>query len=413
MRESEAVRDGSSPGGTPPDPQVWRGGVSAGPRDRGRGFVDVLHGIRERGEYVTVDSLLDTFRRSRRSVERGQDRALRSVAQLIDDVGELPPMLIEDFLPDRSLFLLAGKPKAGKSFLALDIADAVCQGSAVLGKYRVNRAGPVVYVGMEDGEIEIVKRLRQRGLCEGDKRRLYYITDSFVLTDEENLAEFREEVERLEPSLIVIDTAAEALGIRDWLNRSEIIDKVAPIRRLAREVCTVLLVAHNRKAEGDGGDEIAGSNAFAGAVDGWISTQRVERCANGNRRMFLRIEGRGGVRGEIVAEMDTLTLGFSVVVPEQLEAEARESHGCAVSAARKTRFEQVLRSIAALGDGATVTSIVSASGLSRSTAVRLLAEMVKCGEVEVGGWRPGGEAKDGKDGRSGRPAPVYRIGDRF
>jgi RecA-family ATPase len=112
----------------------------------------------------------------------------------------------------------------------------------VLGHYPVNRPGPVVYAGMEDGEIEIVKRLKQRGLCKGDDWDLYYITDSFILTDPANLAEFRKDVEEKSPSLIVIDSAVEAMGIRDWLNRSEIIEKVAVIRKLAREVCSVLVM---------------------------------------------------------------------------------------------------------------------------------------------------------------------------
>ena len=42
-------------------------------------------------------------------------------------------MLIENLLPDHSLFLLTGKPKAGKSFLALDIADSICRGAPALG----------------------------------------------------------------------------------------------------------------------------------------------------------------------------------------------------------------------------------------------------------------------------------------
>src|SRR5689334_5649174 len=93
------------------------------------GFDDVFREMRERGELVSVNDLLGAFaRQDAPLVERVSGRALRSVAQLMEDVGELPPMLIEGLLPDRSLFLLAGKPKAGKSFLALDIADAVCQG---------------------------------------------------------------------------------------------------------------------------------------------------------------------------------------------------------------------------------------------------------------------------------------------
>ena len=76
-------------------------------------------------------------------------------------------------------------------------------------------------------------------------------------------------------------TAAEALGIRDWLNRSEIIEKVSPIRRLAREVCSVLLVAHNRKADGDGGEIVGASDIPASTTEGapargmtWAGVQR-------------------------------------------------------------------------------------------------------------------------------------------
>jgi predicted ATP-dependent serine protease len=339
---------------------------------------------------------------SQEQAARSPGRTLRSVAELMDDVGELPPMLIEGLLPDRSLFLLAGKPKAGKSFLALDIADAVCRGVPVLGHYRVNRPGPVVYAGMEDGEIEIVKRLKQRGMCKGDGRDLYYVTDSFILTEPANLAEFRRDVEEKSPSLIVIDTAAEAMGIRDWLNRSEIIEKVAAIRKLAREVCSVLLVAHNRKAEGDGGDEIAGSNAFAAAVDGWISTQRVERRENGNRRLFLRIEGRGGVRGEIVVEMDTNTLGFSMEPPEQVLMDALASQDDSVAAARQPRYQHVRQAIADLGERATVPAIAEMIRFSHKTTRALVRDLIEKGEVEDMGGLVKMES-------GGRPALTYRL----
>ena len=86
---------------------------------------------------------------------------------------------------------------------------------------------------------------------------------------------------------------AEALGIKDWLNRSEIVEKVGLLRDLARQICAALLVSHNRKSDGESGDEIAGSNAFTGAVDGWISAYKAESLPNGNRRLFLRTETEG------------------------------------------------------------------------------------------------------------------------
>src|SRR5204862_4511919 len=146
---------------------------------------------------------------------------------------------------------------------------------------------------------------------------LYCMTDSFPLTEPDEYALFREKARALAPSLIVIDTAAEALDIGDWINRAEILAKISPIRRLARNLCTILLVAHNRKAEGDMGDEIAGSNALAASVDGWISAHKVERRPAGNRRLFLRVEGRGGVGHELIAEMDHESLKFTLVPEEE------------------------------------------------------------------------------------------------
>src|SRR5205807_8902562 len=180
-----------------------------------------------------------------------------------------------------------------------------------LGTLSVNRQGPVLYLALEDGKVELARRLARRGFKRGP-HALYFVSEPFSLNDPVNIARFREIAQDLAPTLIVIDTAAEALDIRDWINRAEILTKIGPIRRLAREVCTVLLIAHNRKAEGDMGDEIAGSNALAGAVDGWISAHKVERRPNGNRRLFLRVEGRGGVGHELVAEMDHETLHFNL-----------------------------------------------------------------------------------------------------
>ena len=63
-------------------------------------------------------------------------------------------------------------------------------------------------------------------------------------------------------------------------------------------------------------------NALAGARTGWISAHKVERRPNGNRRLHRRIEGRGGVRHELIAEMDHNTLHFDLIPAEQADSEA-------------------------------------------------------------------------------------------
>ena len=70
----------------------------------------------------TVCKLLDEIEGESCGVETQQLPAIETADELIADAGRLPPMLVDQLLPDKSLFLLTGKPKAGKSFLALDMA---------------------------------------------------------------------------------------------------------------------------------------------------------------------------------------------------------------------------------------------------------------------------------------------------
>ena len=327
----------------------------------------------------------------------GVELPIRGDKAFLAKVGNPPPMLIEGILPDRSLFLLSGKPKAGKSFLALDMAYAVRQGLDVFGKYKVNHPGPVVYLAMEDGEYEIANRLlaRGRGREAEDSAGISICAERFVLSDPERMDILRAQLEEIKPSLLIVDTAAEALGIRDWLNRGEITDKVGSLRDLARQVCAVLLVSHNRKSEGDAGDEIAGSNAFTGAVDGWISAYKAEALANGNRRLFLRTEGRGGVRGELAVEMDTKTLHFTALSAEEA-AQGKEN------AAKDQVAEQVKQAIEGYGGRATTKQISDFWEWSQPTTSRRIQTLVASGFLTETGERFA-------SGQGGPTSAFYRL----
>jgi hypothetical protein len=376
----------------------------------------VLRIIRKTMSAAALHKLLDQIGdEQQQGIPIPQIPGFKTAEDLMADAGHLPPMLVDRLLPDHSLFLLTGKPKAGKSFLALDIADSVCRGTPALGSLRVNRPGPVLYLALEDGHVELARRLTQRGHQSPTTNNqqpitnnLYFITDAFSLTEPRQLARFTEQATSLQPSLIVIDTAAEALEIQDWINRAEILTKIAPLRRLARDLCTILLVAHNRKAEGDMGDEIAGSNALAGAVDGWISAHKVERRENGNRRLFLRIEGRGGVGHELIAEMDHATLKFSLIPPEQLDADTAAAREHLSLARRQVRHETTRAALHSLGGRSTISELATAMGTTYKIAWTLVREMAALGEIEEMDRSDRVQPEEG----AGRPAPVYRLINR-
>ena len=346
------------------------------------------------------ETLFTVWNELLRGAAAAEDTAFATLGdtRFLAHVGNPPPMLIEGLLPDKSLFLLSGKPKAGKSFLALDMAYAVRTGADVFGKYKVSRPGPVVYLGMEDGEYEIANRLLARGVRAGGEPGIEICARRFCLSDPARLAALRGGLEALSPSLLIVDTAAEALGIRDWLNRSEITEKVGVLRDLARQICAVLLVSHNRKSEGEAGDEIAGSNAFTGAVDGWISAYKAESLPNGNRRLFLRTEGRGGVRGELAVEMDTKTLHFSALSLEEA------AHGKEEKKVDETVLRSVRLAIEGYGGKATLKQIADWNEWSFPTTARRIQELLHSGDVTDTGERLSS---------GGRAAILFALRDFF
>ncbi len=89
---------------------------------------------------------------------------------------EFPPIqwIVPDILPE-GLTLLAGKPKLGKSWLALDFAVAVAAGGSVLG--RECEPGPVLYLALEDNPRRLQRRLRLVAESEPWPRDLEFQTE--------------------------------------------------------------------------------------------------------------------------------------------------------------------------------------------------------------------------------------------
>jgi hypothetical protein len=327
---------------------------------------------------------------------------LMRAGEFLLSIGEPPPMLVDRILPDKSLVLLAGKPKAGKSLAAIDMADSVCQGKDVWGCFPTNRKGPVVYLGMEDGKYEIANRLLARGMKPGDERQLHVCYRRLNLSLPESMVHLRQMMVGIDPVLVVIDTAREALGIADWSNAGEVVDKVRPLRDFARDVCSVLLVAHNRKAVAeDSGDEIAGTNAFTGAVDGWISAFKTQKSKE-LHRLHLKADGRGGMRDEFILDMNLKTLRFRTLTEEESEQERRTAE----EETRKEKFIEFAHAVESLGNEATAVQISDATGTEYRNSKIIVGEMIQRRYLVDSGKRL-------NTGTAGRPAVLYTLGPRI
>lgn len=70
-----------------------------------------------------------------------------------------PRWAVPDLIPE-GLTILAGRPKKGKSRLALDIALSVASGLPALGHFDVDNGGDVLFAGLEDGPRRLQERLQ-------------------------------------------------------------------------------------------------------------------------------------------------------------------------------------------------------------------------------------------------------------
>jgi AAA domain len=198
---------------------------------------------------------------------------------------DLPPIrwAIPDILPE-GLTLLAGKPKLGKSWLALSIALSIAAGGYALGKQPVTK-GEVLYLALEDNE----RRLQSRAIQLLDAMSQVPLGIEFALDwprlDQGGL-QYLEEYLQTHPRLrlVIIDTWVKVSPLSGRHQRSQYendYEALAPLKALADTYhVSILAVHHLRKmAASDALDEITGSTGLTGVVDGALILKR-ERSTN-------------------------------------------------------------------------------------------------------------------------------------
>src|SRR6266516_1488876 len=207
---------------------------------------------------------------------------------------QLPPIqwAIPDILPE-GLTLLAGKPKLGKSWLALSVALADAAGGVALGTYPVTQ-GEVLYLALEDNERRLQSRAKQLLVSMSSVPNTIAFELRWPRLDQGGLM-YLEEYLRTHPHmrLEVVDTWARVSPKVQHRQRSQYEDEYAaltPLKYLADTYrVSILAIHHLRKMRADDVlDEITGSIGLTGAVDGALILKR-ER---GQHEATLFVTGR-------------------------------------------------------------------------------------------------------------------------
>ena len=258
---------------------------------------------------------------------------------------ELPPVRwgVRGVLPE-GVTLLAGKPKLGKSWLALGLCVAVASGGVALGTRQVEQ-GDVLYLALEDNRRRLQKRLGKM-LC-GPAPEGLEIATAWPKLDEGGVEALGAWLgEHPEARLVAVDTLAKirqrTRGQNVYQEDYAALEELLPL------------------------DEISGSSGLTGGVDGVLVLKR----DRGKADAVLHVDGRDIEEpAEYALKWDAETAGWTIV------GDAEEYR---MSEERKEIFGVLIEADEFLSPG----EVADALGKPRNTIKQRLWRMAQDGQVE-------------------------------
>lgn len=233
-------------------------------------------------------------------VSIGSSGIISALDLLAMDLPE-PRWAIPGLLPE-GVSLLAGRPKLGKSWLALTVAITVASGGKALGSIDVTE-GAALYLALEDTRRRLQDRIRK--LCPQVAPRLLYVVTTWPRLNEGGVDRLREWIEaHPDARLIVIDTLERVRRLRQRHGNpyGEDTQAIEDVQRLAIERgIAIVLVHHVRKGESEDPVElVSGTFGLTGAADAVLVLARDRRQADAT----LSIVGRDLEERELALRLD-------------------------------------------------------------------------------------------------------------
>jgi len=270
--------------------------------------------------------------------------------------------VLPGYIPE-GLTILAGKPKAGKSWFALDLAIAVASGRFTLGTLKPPQ-GNVLYLALEDNPRRLKRRIAK---ILGEQtpwppcltlKTQWRRTDAGGITD---ISEWVAEAEN--PRLVIIDTLERIRPMTTGKAQAYTSDyqAIEGLQKLAGDCgLAVLVVHHVRKMEADDPfDTISGTLGLTGAAD----TILVLKRQSGSMTLFAR--GRDIEELETALQFSKETCRWSIL------GDAADVH----RSAERTAILQALRGAGA--EGMSVNEIMAATSRGNRQALDVLLFKMK------------------------------------
>jgi hypothetical protein len=280
-----------------------------------------------------------------------------------------PPLqyAVPEILP-AGFTLLAGPPKAGKSWLVLNWLLAVSAGGRALGQIPVGEARQVLYFALEDSDRRMQQRCRTVLEAADIPERFAYETHAQPHLVVPMIQEFLEQ--RPSTRLIVLDTLGKVMPPmhtgETTYQRDYRVGGMLQAITVDHPGLSIVAAHHTRKSiSADFVDSVSGTNGLAGAADTIIVLSRERNSAEG----VLSVTGRDVEEAEYALTSDR---GQWVIDGSDLGEAANAAHERKDTINLSGRSRDILDFVSARPEGMAAKEVTEKFGASAYTYLRRL-----------------------------------------
>jgi regulatory protein RepA len=213
---------------------------------------------------------------------------------------EKPREIVPGFIDAGQIIAGGGMSKAGKTFLAIQLAICCCSGTSFLGAFQP-LAVPVLYVGFELSDYRLRQRIaaiaKHLGVERNNRLVIWNLRRKYVeLSDFSELVSLY--IQQASPLLVIIDPMYTLLGDRDENKVTDMTDlwiRLAKVQDKADGKIAMIVMHHFPKGQQAGKsllDCFSGSGATGRFIDSGFGIREHESSEDKKRSYILDFELR-------------------------------------------------------------------------------------------------------------------------
>lgn len=307
--------------------------------------------------------------------------------------------LVRDWLPDKTVGMAIAPPGSYKTWLLQDLAVSVASGLPFLGKFPVERPGPVLFMQQEDWHGQIAHRFaliigRRANLSlprmDGDIIKMdqypelpIYLHEnaSFRFDDEDVVNAWVEQLRRIRPVLVVFDPLYSAGSMDDFMARTA--KDMFLFKKLRDELGITFLIAHHTRKSASANGMMRPPEGAPEREDVWGSQFLNAWLETGWQIRRRDVPGTATISRHFKAHHDAMraTLGFNIdttVAPGRYEVDVKELK----PGEKETQGPDIVTVLEKSKKPLSVADLVEATNLHRTTVHRRLDNLTEAGVVK-------------------------------